>query len=351
MTVPLAHTFIRKYILNIEIFILKKIVSGIVMHRRRFIRTTGTAVVAGSAAAGATTARAHDDSKQPCTDLQIILHGGAGGPPDEPAPRQAVLDDAAERGAAEDTPLEAVVSALCVLETSPMFNAGVGGAIQSDGQVRTDAGLMTSDREIGSVASVPNVAHAAGAAQVVLEETPHVLLRGEYAAELAAEFGIDADVDLVTEDNREAFEELDPPDGDIGEQLAWVDEVFGGTDTVGAVARAGDDFAAATSTGGLSYALAGRVGDVPQTGCGFYCTEAGGVSVTGVGEDIIRTTLSQRTGSHMGDGLDAQDAAETALEEFIDITDSTAGIIALDTEGRSGVAFNSDAMQTSLLPT
>lgn len=46
-----------------------------------------------------------------------------------------------------------------------------------------------------------------------------------------------------------------------------------------------------------------------------------------------------------------EDAAGTALEEFDEITDSTAGIITLDTEGRSGVAFNSDTMQTSLLPT
>lgn len=179
-----------------------------------------------------------------------------------------------------------------------MFNACIGGAIQSDGEVRTDAGLMTSDLEIGAVTSVPNVAHAASAAQVVLEETPHVLIRGEFAAELAAEFGIATDVDLVTADQQEAYEELDPPDGDFAEELEWVTDVFGGADTVGAVARDDDEFAAATSTGGLSYALAGRVGDVPQAGSGFYCTEAGGVSVTGVGEDIIRTTLSQRTVSH-----------------------------------------------------
>lgn len=315
------------------------------MRRRRFIQTVGTTAVAGSAVATPTTATEDDSNGE--SNIQIILHGGAGSPPDEPTPRQDVLDKAAEHGVAQKTPLEAVVNALGVLEESPMFNAGVGGAIQSDGQVRTDAGLMTSDLEIGAVASVPNVAHAAAAAQVVLEETPHVLIRGEFAAELAAEFGIATDVDLVTADRREAYEELDPPDGDFTEELEWVNEVFGGADTVGAVARDGDEFAAATSTGGLSYALAGRVGDVPQAGSGFYCTEAGGVSVTGVGEDIIRTTLSQRTVSHLEDGLNAQDAADTALEEFIDITDSTAGIITLDSEGESGIAFNSDAMQTS----
>jgi len=55
-------------------------------------------------------------------------------------------------------------------------------------------------------------------------------------------------------------------------------------DTVGAVATDGETFAAATSTGGRSFALAGRVGDVPQVGSGFFCTEAGGASATGAGE-------------------------------------------------------------------
>ncbi|MFC6907246.1 isoaspartyl peptidase/L-asparaginase [Halalkalicoccus tibetensis] len=279
--------------------------------------------------------------------MEIILHGGAGGVPDEPEPRQAVLDDAVEHGAAQETPLDAVVSALCVLEESPMFNAGVGGAIQSDGQVRTDAGIMLSDLEIGAVASVPGVSEATRAARVIMEETPHVLVRGEFAAEVAAGFGIDTNVTLTTEDGLEEFEELDPPDGDAFEQLEWVNEVFGGAGTVGAVARSGDELAAATSTGGLSYAIAGRVGDVPQAGSGFYCTDAGGVSVTGTGEDIIRTTLSQRTAGLLEDGESAQSAAETALEEFVDLTDSTAGIIVLDADGDTGITFNSDAMQTS----
>lgn len=69
------------------------------MHRRKLIQMAGATVVAGSAAAGTATASEHTDSSGPNDDLQIILHGGAGSPPDEPDPRQAVLDDAAERGA------------------------------------------------------------------------------------------------------------------------------------------------------------------------------------------------------------------------------------------------------------
>lgn len=188
------------------------------MRRRNFIRSAGGAVVAGTAAAGTDVANGDKDTETN-SDMQIILHGGAGGEPDDPEPRQEVMDEAAVRGVAEETPLDALVSALCVLEESPMFNAGVGGAIQSDGQVRTDARIMTDDLDIGAVASVPGVSEATRAARVVMEETPHVLVCGEFATEIAAGFGIDTDVTLTTEEGLEEFEELDPPDGDAFEQL------------------------------------------------------------------------------------------------------------------------------------
>jgi len=76
--------------------------------------------------------------------MRIIVHGGAGGTPDEPDARQAVLDEAAETGAAAATPLDAVESAVRTLESSPRFNAGTGGAVQSDGIVRTDAGGLSA---------------------------------------------------------------------------------------------------------------------------------------------------------------------------------------------------------------
>lgn len=71
------------------------------------------------------------------------------------------------------------------------------------------------------------------------------------------------------------------------------------------------------------------------------------MSVTGTGEDIIRTTLSQRTVGLLEDGESAQSAAEAALDQFVDLTDSIAGIIVQDADGDTGVTFNSDAMQTS----
>ncbi|OYR38093.1 asparaginase [Halorubrum sp. Ib24] len=302
--------------------------------------------------------------------MRVVVHGGAGGVPDEPARRQETLDEAADRGADAETPLDAVVAALAPLESSPRFNAGVGGAVQSDGVVRTDAGVMTSDRAVGAACSMPGVEHAASVARVVRSETPHVFVSGAHAVDLADEFGVKTGVDLLTDETRERYEAEDPPRGGPREHLDWLASRFGSGDdhagqgsgsdadgdgkrdapdhdTVGAVASDGETFAAATSTGGRSFALAGRVGDVPQVGSGFFCTEAGGASATGAGEDIARVTLSRRAVDFLDEGLGAQAAADRAIEEFDEITGSGAGVIVVDDDGVGG-AFNTDGMQTSV---
>ncbi|WP_114577861.1 isoaspartyl peptidase/L-asparaginase [Saliphagus sp. LR7] len=297
--------------------------------------------------------------------MQLLVHGGAGTEPDEPEPRREVLDEAAAAGARERSVVDAVERAVRVLEDSPRFNAGVGSAVQSDGAIRTDAGIMTHRRDVGAVCSVPGVAHAVSAARVVMEETPHVLLSGERAAELAGAYGVETGVDCWSERTRKRWDDLEAPEGGPREQLAWLEERFGesdpggrdregestddGTDhdTVGAVARAGDRLAAATSTGGRWLALAGRVGDVPQVGSGYYCCPEAAVSATGAGEDIARTTLSRRVADHIGDGRNARKACEAAIEEFEELTGSTAGVIAADGDGGLGSAFNSSAMQTA----
>jgi beta-aspartyl-peptidase (threonine type) len=278
--------------------------------------------------------------------MRVIVHGGAGGSPDEPEPRQAVLDEAAETGASESTPLDAVEAAVNVLEASDRFNAGYGGAVQSDGVVRTDAGVMTSDRETGAVSSMEGVRDAVSAARVVCEETPHIFVSGDHAVDLVSAFGVETDVDLLTDENREKYEEENPPSEGPKEHLDWLEERFGGHDTVGAVAFDGEEFAAATSTGGRMWALAGRVGDVPQVGSGFYCAPAGGASATGAGEDIAKVTLSRRAVRYLEEGMDAQTAADRAIEEFGEITGSSAGVIVLDDSG-TGAAFNSEGMPTA----
>ncbi|APX97140.1 isoaspartyl peptidase/L-asparaginase [Natronorubrum daqingense] len=293
--------------------------------------------------------------------MQVLVHGGAGSDPDDPKPRQTVLDRAADTGAAQTTPVDALEAAIAILESDPRFNAGVGSAVQSDGTIRTDAGIMTDDREVGAACSMPNVEHALCVARVVMEESPHGFVSGEHAVSLAEAFDIETGVDLWSERTRERWTDLEAPDGDAREHLKWIRERYGQSDpdgrdedgnpkdhdTVGAVAFDGNSLAAATSTGGRWLALAGRVGDVPQVGSGFYCSPAAAVSATGAGEDIARVTLSRRVARHVECGRDAQDAATIAIEEFGELTGSTAGVIAIDARGTLGSAYNSDAMQTA----
>src|SRR6056297_1045334 len=87
-------------------------------------------------------------------------------------------------------------------------------------------------------------------------------------------------------------------------------------DTVGAVATDGERIAAATSTGGRWYALAGRVGDVPQVGSGFFATPSGGASATGAGEAIATNGLARRAVGLLDDGVDAAGAADRAIDAF-----------------------------------
>jgi isoaspartyl peptidase/L-asparaginase-like protein (Ntn-hydrolase superfamily) len=285
--------------------------------------------------------------------MRIVVHGGAGPASDEPVARQAVLDEAAEQGAAASSPVEAVERAIRVLESSPRFNAGLGGAIQSDAVVRTDAGLMTDDGAAGAICGVPGIEHPVSLARVVYEDTPHVLMTAPGAVELAEANGIETGVDLTTEDSRARWESIGPVPDAFDERLAFIRQVYGTVpddadhDTVGAVATDGSRLAAATSTDGRWMALAGRIGDTPQIGAGFFAHPAGGASATGAGEAIATVGLTRRAVDHLAAGLGAQSAADRVIDQLADATGETAGVIVLAPDGSIGTANNTEAMQTA----
>jgi len=286
--------------------------------------------------------------------MHVLAHGGVGSVADAPADRQDVLDAACAAGADARTPGDAVVATVRHLESDPRFNAGVGSAVQSDGVVRTDAGLMTGDGAVGAACAMPGIEHAIEVARLVKAETPHVLLAGERAVALAEDTGVATDCDLWTDATRTRWQDVDPPDeASPSEQLSWVRERFGGDisgrdhDTVGAVATDGERLAAATSTGGRWFALAGRVGDVPQVGAGFYATERAAASATGEGEAIARFGLARRAVAAVEGGADPATAARRTIERFATGTGGTAGVIVTDRSGTTGEAHNAAAMQTA----
>jgi beta-aspartyl-peptidase (threonine type) len=301
--------------------------------------------------------------------MDLLVHGGAGDAPENADARQSVLVEATAAGRERSTPERAVLAALRRLESAPRFNAGVGSAVQSDGTIRTDAGLMTGDGAVGAAGAMPGVEHAIDVARAVKAETPHVLAAGERAVALAESVGVGTECDLWTERASERWRAADPPaDASTAEQLEFVRERFGddhphdardtaagddggGTprdhDTVGAVATDGQRLAAGTSTGGRWFALAGRVGDVPQVGAGFFATERAAVSTTGDGEAIARFGLARRVALAIEDGDTPQHAADRLLRGFETETGGGAGVIAVRNDGATGAAFNTAAMQTA----
>jgi beta-aspartyl-peptidase (threonine type) len=282
----------------------------------------------------------------------IAVHGGAFdiAPPERDRHREGcllaaragwqVLDDG---GSA----LDAVERAVRELEGSGIFGAGRGSAMSEEGFVELDAGIMDGEAlRVGSVVSVRGVPHAITLARRVLE-SPLAVLTGEGARQFAERTGVetcDPD-DLVSERERALWEERHAhPDPN------WVETMFG-HDTVGAIVldRAGN-LAAGTSTGGMPFKPAGRVGDSPFIGAGLYADNTtGAASTTGHGERIIPVVLSKTATDLIGSGLDPQVAAERALGTLERVR-GRGGLITLDRSGRIGIAWNTPAMAFALRP-
>ena len=114
-------------------------------------------------------------------------------------------------------------------------------------------------------------------------------------------------------------------------------------DTVGVIARdSTGSLACATSTGGTSHRPAGRVGDVPLPGSGFWAQGDLAVAATGVGEAITKSLLSYRIYERIrstGDSLDA--AMRWGIDELIDDGVSV-GLISMGAEGEGSGHSNTD---------
>lgn len=103
--------------------------------------------------------------------------------------------------------------------------------------------------------------------------------------------------------------------------------------------------ACATSTGGMTGKLPGRVGDTPLVGCGGYCDDSSGASsATGHGESIARVCLCHHIIELMHSGLNPRYATEQALSRMNEKTGGDGGAITLSNKGEVGIHFNSKRM-------
>ena len=226
--------------------------------------------------------------------------------------------------------LDAVCAAVVVLEDDPLFNAGTGCVLNREGTAEMDAAVMTGENlRCGGVAAITRVRNPVLVARQVMEATPHVLLAGAGATAFARAHGF-SDYDPVTRASSRRFR---------------LRAAVASPGTVGAVALdIHGRLAAATSTGGVSLKLPGRVGDTPIPGAGNYATPHAAASATGTGELMMRTLATKSACDLIAAGHSARRAALAAIRALPAQAGESGAMIALDARGRVGIAMRGGVM-------
>ena len=299
------------------------------------------------------------------TDVVLAIHGGIAADKDEVSAEQAKLIRAAleeslraGRQALSDenaTSLDAIDTAIRVMEDSPLFNAGKGAVFTYEGRNELDASIMEGkEKRAGAVASVTTIKNPISAARAVMEKSPHVLMVGRGAEVFATKEGLEI-VDpsyFWTLPRWKQIERRWREAKDKRSALQPKPSAAEGTDerqwgTVGAVAvDEQGNLAAGTSTGGMTGKMFGRVGDSPIIGAGTYADNAGcAVSCTGHGEYFIRYAVSHEISSLMKyKGMKVEQAIDQVINRVLQNAGGDGGAIALDAHGRFSAAFNTDGM-------
>lgn len=306
----------------------------------------------------------HADVNQPRVIEPIVLvHGGAGDIPDS-------RDNGKHRGTklavrlgygkllTGGSAIDAVEEAVRSMELDENFNAGYGSVLNIDGVVAMDASIMSGvNFNAGCVTLVEDILHPITLARRVMEKTNHTFFGGDGAMKFAKAQGIPIlypKGQLVTQNAKNALESF-KRDQAMGistvnaktETGHEAEKLYGEPGTVGAVAI--DQFgniAAATSTGGMTGKMVGRIGDTPLLGSGTYAdNNSGGVSTTGHGESIMRYNVAQKIVQRIEFlDEDAETATRMVLEAMTDRLGQTAGAITIDASGNIGLYWTSEKM-------
>lgn len=273
----------------------------------------------------------------------LLVHAGAWAIPEEEREahasgvRAALAEGLAvlERGGSA---LDAVETAVAVMEDDPALNAGTGAVLDRDGEAVLDAGIMDGNSlRAGAVAAVRTIRNPVRVARRVLEATPHVLLVGRGAERFARREGFTPIVPaaLITprERARLAARRHEAP-----------------ADTVGAIALdSAGRIAAAGSTGGALGKIPGRVGDTPQVGAGLYADSGiGGAVATGWGEGVLRVGVCRAAVLLLEAGATPREAAVRPLARILERLSGRAGALVLAADGRFAAAHTTSFLAWGL---
>jgi len=245
--------------------------------------------------------------------------------------------------------LDAVIAGVNIQELDPNdTSVGYGGLPNEDGVVELDASCIHGpSRRGGSVGAIRGVKTPSNVAKLVLSETDHMMLVGEGALRFAKDYGFKEE-DLLTERSRMAWltwkremrdrnghtnwesgidapptpkktaemKKLFPHASD--DLIAWAYEVAAHppTGTINCIAlNEKGEMSATTTTSGLAWKIAGRVGDSPIIGGGLWLDQdVGGAGSTGRGEENLRVAGAHTIVENMRHGMTPKEAALDALK-------------------------------------
>ena len=280
----------------------------------------------------------------------IVVHGGAGVLSNLSNEQQLVIEqkvtetilsayEILQKGGSSLDAVEFVVSEF---EDSLLFNAGRGSVYTSDETQEMDASIMFGfDRSAGAVASIKKIKNPIKLARKVLEETEHVILVGDGAESFAESIG-ETIVEPSYFHSEKNLKRLRKLKSKIVDSQIIQDKIG----TVGAVAidKKGN-ISAATSTGGMTNKMPGRVGDTPIIGSGTWAqNQVCGVSSTGHGEFFIKFQVAKEVCTRMEYlNQSLQDSSHAVIKELKDIG-ASGGLIAIDKDANIASPFNTDGM-------
>ncbi len=283
-------------------------------------------------------------------NIAIVIHGGAGNSHFQDLGEKelrrredilsCIINEAyiiLEQGG---TALNSIINAVTALENEPCFNAGKGSALNANGIVEMDASLMdgiTADG--GGVSNIRTVKNPLLAAQAVMQNSPHTLLCGKGADDFAAKQGLDIVENSYfrTEDRVKELEDI------LGLKKYNANQALG---TVGAAAIDKDgNMAAATSTGGLTGKIPGRVSDSSIIGAGTWAANGlCALSCTGTGDTFIRNATARDIAAMVEyKNLTLDEAFKDALKK-IKAAGGSGGLIGVDRHGKVFMDFNTTGM-------
>ncbi len=320
------------------------------LNRRTFLKST--AVAGAGAMIGSKLGGLRDAVAKPATAAKPLVISSANG--------LRAIEKAMQMIQQGADALDAVIAGVNIVEDDPKdHSVGYGGLPNEDGVVELDSSVMHGPaHRAGAVGALRNIKNPSKVAQMVMERTNHVFLVGEGALRFAKAHGFKEE-DLLTDEAREIWlqwrEMLSnrdnwlPPHTISDKEIGAIPDSFRpffdlhGTINCDAIDLRGN-ISGVTTTSGLAFKLAGRVGDSPIIGAGLYVdNEVGAAGSTGRGEANLISCNSVMIVEWMRRGKLPEEACLLACQR---IHDHNKERRLQDDDGRPNFSVNFYALNT-----